>query len=116
MSEDLIELPFEEKIELFIDYVFGGRHHTRSVKFAEVCYFINSHHDLTTWDQNTLTKIVVASHDLGLRVDAETDGMGGARLLIHNRKQREGLVEGHPTLEQHLQRIGRVTKRKGGAA
>lgn len=108
MSKDLIELPFEEKIELFIDYVFGGRHHTRSVKFAEVCYFIKFYQNLTTWDGNTLTKVVVAAHDLGLRVDAEPNGMLGMRLMIHNRKQRNGLVEGHPTLEQHLQRIGRV--------
>lgn len=114
--DDLINLPFAEKIELFIDYVFGGRHHTRSVEFAEVCYFIKFYQALTTWDGNTLTKIVVAAHDLGLRVDAEPNGMRGMRVMVHNRKQRNGLVEGHPTLEQHLQRIGRVTKQEGGEA
>jgi hypothetical protein len=114
VTYDLIELPFEEKIELFIDYVFGGRHHTRSVVSADVCYFIKFYQDLSTWDGNILTKIVVAAHDLGLRVDAEPNGMRGMRVMVHNRKQRDGMSKGHPTLEQHLQRIGRVTKWEGG--
>lgn len=113
---DLINLPFDEKIELFIDYVFGGRHHTRSVEFAKCCYLIKFYQDLATWDGNILTKIVVAAHDLGLRVDAQPNGMRGMRVMIHNRKQREGMMAGHPTLEQHLQRIGRVTKQEGGDA
>lgn len=108
MSKDLIELPFEEKIELFIDYVFGGRHHTRAVEQKELCYFIKFWDDISTWDGNKLTKIVVAAHDLGLRVDAEPNGMRGMRLMIHNRKQRDGISKGHPTLEQHLEKIGRV--------
>lgn len=114
--DDLINLPFAEKIELFIDYVFGGRHHTRSVEFKEFFYFIKFFQDLATWDGNTLTKIVVAAHDLGLRVDAEPNGRRGMRLMVHNRKQRDSRMLGHPTLEQHLQRIGRVTKQEGGEA
>ena len=113
---DLINLPFEEKIDLFVSYVFRGRHHTQSVEFAKGCYCIKFYQDLTTWDMNILTKVVVAAHDLGLRVDAEPNGMRGMRLMIHNRKQRDGMSEGHPTLEQHLQRIGRVTKWEGGEA
>lgn len=110
MSKDLIELPFAEKIELFIDYVFGGRHHTKSVEFNQVCYYIKFWSDLATWDGNKLTKIVVAAHDLGLRVDAEPNGMRGMRLMVHNRTQRDSIMRGHPTLEQHLEKIGRVTE------
>ena len=111
MSKDLIELPFAEKIELFIDYVFGGRHHTHSVELKDgVLYIIKFWDNLATWDDNKLTKIVVAAHDLGLRVDAQPNGMRGMRLMIHNRAQRESIVRGHPTLEQHLEKIGRVTE------
>ena len=110
MSQDLIGLPFAEKIELFIAYVFGGRHHTRAVEFKENHYLIKFWDDLTTWDGNKLTKVVVASHDLGLRVDVEPNGMRGLRLMIHNRTQRESIMKGHPTLEQHLEKIGRVSR------
>lgn len=48
--------------------------------------------------------------------DAEPNGMRGMRVMVHNRKQREWMMAGHPTLEQHLPRIGRVTKQKGGDA
>lgn len=110
MSQDLIDLPFAEKIELFIDYVFGGRHRTFAVEQKEVCYYIKFWDNLATWDGNKLTKIVVAAHDLGLRVDAEPNGMRGMRLMVHNRALREGrTMERHPTLEQHLEEIGRVS-------
>lgn len=113
MSDDLITLPFAEKIELFIDYVFGGLHHTHLVELKEVCYYIKFWDNLATWDGNKLTKIVVAAHDLGLRVDAEPSGMRGMRLMIHNRASREGReMERHPTLEQHLEIIARVRRCK----
>ena len=108
MSEDLIDLPFAEKIELFIDYVFGGRHHTQAVVDNGGHYIIKFYQDLSTWDANVLTAIVVAAHDLGLRVDVQPNGTRALRLMIHNRTQRESVMKGHPTLEQHLEKIGRV--------
>jgi hypothetical protein len=111
---DLIDLPLAEKVELFVDFVFGGRHHTSKViipddhdGFFEVQFW----QDVATWDGNIMTKMVVAGHDLGLRVNFDANGLRGMKVLLHNRKSREGKMHTrHPTLEQHLELIGRVTQ------
>jgi hypothetical protein len=107
--KDLIELPLSEKVDLFIDYVFGGRHHTTKVIDHKFWFEVKFHQDVATWDGNIMTKIVVASHDLGLRASLDPNGLRGLKLMLHNRKQRDTISRGHPTLEEHLEKIGRVT-------
>jgi hypothetical protein len=110
LHTDLIELELAQKVELFIDFVFGGKHHTNKVINHNSWYEVKFYQDVATWDFNIMTKMVVASHDLGLRADIEANGLRGLKVLLHNRKSREGLMhQRHPTLEQHLERIGRVT-------
>jgi hypothetical protein len=109
--KDLIELTLSEKVDLFIDYVFGGRHHTTKVINHNSWYEVKFYQDVASWDFSIMTKMVVASHDLGLRSSIEANGLRGLKVLLHNRKSREGLMhQRHPTLEQHLERIGRVTQ------
>jgi hypothetical protein len=106
---DLIDLSLLEKVDLFIDFVFGGRHHTRKVIEHSNCFEIRFWQDVSTWDCNIMTKIVVASHDLGLRASLDANGMRGLKLTLHSRATRASSITGHPTLEQHLEKIGRVT-------
>lgn len=107
---DLIDLPLAEKVELFIDFVFGGRHHTNKVIDHDCFFEVKFWENVATWDSNLMTKMVVAAHDLGLRARIEANGLRGLKVLLHNRKSREGMFhERHPTLEQHLEKIGRVT-------
>ena len=108
---DLIDLPLAEKVELFIDFVFGGRHHTSKVIDRDGFFEVKFWQDVATWDGNIMTKMVVAAHDLGLRVNFDANGLRGLKVLLHNRKSREGMLhKRHPTLEQHLELIGRVTQ------
>jgi len=109
LQTDLIELEFAQKVELFIDFVFGGKHHTRKVIDHEFWFEVKFHQDVATWDGNIMTRIVVASHDLGLRASIDANGLRGLKLMLHNRKQRDTIICGHPTLEEHLEKIGRVT-------
>jgi hypothetical protein len=106
---DLIDLSLLAKVDLFIDFVFGGRHHTRRVTEYPNCFEIRFWQDVATWDGNIMTKIVVASHDLGLRASLDANGMRGLKLTLHSRATRAASMTGHPTLEQHLEKIGRVT-------
>ncbi len=108
---DLIDLSLAEKVDLFIDFVFGGRHHTKKIIEHSNCFEIRFWQDVSTWDSNIMTKMVVASHDLGLRTSLEANGLRGLKVLLHNKGSREGMLhKRHPTLEQHLEKIGRVTR------
>jgi len=106
---DLIDLSLLAKVDLFIDFVFGGRHHTKKIIEHSNCFEVKFWQDVSTWDGNIMTKIVVASHDLGLRASLDANGTRGLKLTLHNRATRQSMTHGHPTLEQHLEKIGRVT-------
>ena len=107
---DLIDLSLAEKVDLFIDFVFGGRHHTKKIIEHSNCFEVRFWQDVATWDGNIMTKIVVASHDLGLRASLDPNAMRGLKVTLHNRATRQSITHGHPTLEQHLEKIGRVTR------
>jgi hypothetical protein len=97
------QLPLSEKVERFCDYVFGGKHHVKSVteKASGLYFVIVPHGSLATYDGNVLTRIVIASHILCVRADVENNGMRGVRILLHNRTisgDRVGrLYERHPS-------------------
>jgi hypothetical protein len=108
--KDLIELTLSKKVERFIDFVFGGKQPTIQIANGKFWFEIRFNFDVSTWDGNIMTKIVVASHDLGLRASLVPSSLPGFKLTLVNRKERGGFINGHPTLEQHLERIGRVTQ------
>lgn len=100
---DLIELPFEMRVEGLVEMVFGGKH--RLAKFAEQATFVElvPHGSLATYDDDRLTLLVLAAHKYGVRAEVTNHGMRGVKILIHNRKARTGrLWERHPTIEDVL--------------
>jgi hypothetical protein len=106
---DLIDLSLLAKVDLFIDFVFGGRHHTKKIIDHDGFFEVKFWQDVATWDGDLMTRMVVASHDLGLRTSVEGNGLRGMKVLLHNRGSREGMLhKRHPTLEQHLEKIGRI--------
>jgi hypothetical protein len=68
---DLIALSLAAKVDLFIDFVFGGQHHTKKVIDHDGFFEVKFWQDVATWDGDLMTKMVVASHDLGLRTSVE---------------------------------------------
>jgi hypothetical protein len=98
---DLIELTFAEKVESFIDDVFGGRHHVRKIEDKGHHVKLVIFDGIATYDGDTMTRIVIASHELGLRAELSANGMRGLKILLHNRVSRTGcpMYQRHPTLE-----------------
>jgi hypothetical protein len=95
---DPITLPLKEKVDRFLDYVFAGAHHVRSVTDKGNYYLVVPHGSMATFDGRGLTCIVIASHVLGLRADIENNGMRGIRILLHNRVCRKGCIAArHPS-------------------
>ena len=61
---------------------------------------------LSTWDFNTLTVLVVLCHDRMIRMDVDGIGPRLTQLMFHQRKSREGdSSQKHPTMEQAIKMI-----------
>lgn len=99
-STDLIGLPLAEKVERFIDDVFGGRHRIRKLIDKGNCFVCVPYGTLATYDDDKLTRVVIESHRLGLRAEIDNHGMLGIKILLHNRNCRVGRMwDRHPVLK-----------------
>lgn len=78
--------------------------------------FVLKSPQLATYDNDTLTRLVVAAHDLGVRVQIGACTPKAIRVSMWTRPVREGSMGlRHPTLEDaaHLIRHGKPTPPKG---
>lgn len=58
---------------------------------------------LSTFDRDSLTKLVIAAHDRCMRVSLEARGYRYLGIAISSRKGREGAMhDRHPTIEQAI--------------
>lgn len=120
---DPVELPAEERIERVINHAFGGWHHVkvkeRTPKYARV----NVCQDLSTHDWDLLTRLVVAAHTYGVRVEIAPCNMHFVSVWLHPRFTREGsLTDQHPDAHSlaeratsHHSEIAASMQLKGGA-
>lgn len=68
--------------------------------------FILSWWDLSTFDFDELTKLVVLSHDRMIRISINAVAPHRMQLLFHQRKTRIGSIsERMPTMEEHIEII-----------
>jgi hypothetical protein len=101
MSNDPVSLSLEAKVELFVGDVFGGVHRVRKLVCEQNHYMCVPHGTLSTFDDDKLTRIVIASHRYALRAEVDAYGMRGVKILLHNRNQRDGRMwQRHPSLAQ----------------
>lgn len=98
---DFVELPFKEKVECFVNEVFGGEHRVRKLVHNHNHFVCVPHGTLCTFDDDKLTRIVIASHRYGVRAEVDSYGMQGVKILLHNRASRQGrMYERHPSLAE----------------
>jgi hypothetical protein len=102
-ARDLIGLDFDHKADLFVSDVFGGVHRVAKFERKHNHWLCIPRGSLSTWDDNKLTRIVIASHKYGIRAEVDNYGMRGVKILLHNRVSREGsMYKRHPTIEQAI--------------
>ena len=113
--EPLASAEFRDRAKSVIDDVFGGEHHVGKIKWSgdtrKRCEFTTFASNISTFDFNELTRLVVAAHDHCVRVAVENGGPRRLKVTISERKldASDALTGGHPALEEHVAAI-----RKGG--
>jgi hypothetical protein len=100
MAVDPIHMDLQDKASCFVSDVFGGVHRVRKLENKGHYYVCIPHGTLATYDDDKLTRIVIASHKYGVRAEVQTNGMHGLKILLHNRTSRDKgrMFERHPKL------------------
>lgn len=107
--------PLGRAVADLLGLVWRGLYHLpdHAITYADwhddLCVRIKLHRRyVATWDGNELTMLVVAAHDMRLRVEIEASFGGALVLSFHARKHRHGgSMERMPHLEDHVAMIRR---------
>jgi hypothetical protein len=93
----------EEKVKAVLNEVYDGLHHLPNKLKDHKFYFeLNHYGDLSTWDFNRLTVLVLAAHEHCVRVEISSSGPGMVKLLFHDRNRTGKGWDSHPTIEEAL--------------
>lgn len=100
MTIDLISLSLADKVDAFVSDVFGGVHRVWKLENKGNYWLCVPRGTVATYDDDKMTRIVIASHKYGIRAEIDNYGMRGIKILLHNRVSRVGrMFERHPTIE-----------------
>lgn len=93
--------------EMLADWVLGNHHLPKVHEFGTgVC--VNYRGDLSTYDWDRLTRLVLLAHSYSVRIEIAASGPGMVKVIAHRRVPKaEGqkMWQGHPTLENLRDRI-----------
>jgi hypothetical protein len=101
---------FEERAEAVLACTFYGIHHCPDIKkvpdeFGR--WEVNMVGQLSTFDSDQLTRLVVAAHHYCVRASVTYSGPRMIKIMLHNRKGRTGgFSQRHPTMEEAVSAIG----------
>lgn len=84
----------------------GGAHHLPKVHEFGTGVCINYFGDLSTFDYDRLTSLVLLAHRDAVRVEISHSGPRRVRIICHRRRHGEGrMCERHPSLQDLVGRI-----------
>jgi hypothetical protein len=88
----------------FFGALFYGEHHIPGeVTECGYGWKISSNYiQLSTFDYNALTRLVLLAHDNCVRVDVSARGMNRLVISIYPRQRDGDMSKRHPTIEEHI--------------
>lgn len=112
-----------EKATKILSRAYGGEHHIPGrIKEFRGRIECNVYSGLSTYDNTTLTRLVIGAHDECCRMEIQANGPGRLKLLFWERKRPEDcgeypLMLGHATIEDAIwvyrNKSGREQFRRG---
>jgi len=105
-------LTYEQAVDFF-SALYGGKHHipgarygdAKNVKVWGTGWSVSHYGDLSTYDFDMLTRLVLLAHDRCVRACIRQGGPGGVKVCISARDREGGFSERHPTIEEALARF-----------
>lgn len=85
-------------------HAYGGAHHVGKVTLgAGERYLAVTHHGSTaTADGADLTRLVIAAHEVAVRLEIQPGGPHGLRILLHPRIRSARIATNHPTIDNAI--------------
>ncbi len=103
---DWLAASFEERAERLLDKVYRGIHHCGPIKKEPRQWTTNHYGQISTYDFDELTRLVLAAHEYCIRVSIQSSGPRMVKIVLHPRTCREGDVyDRHPTIEEAIKRF-----------
>lgn len=103
----MAHLTKEEATEFFSEFYYG-EHHIPKHQVFEFGYGWMVRHDrgdLSTFDYNQLTRLVIMAHDKCIRVSIMPLSKAALQICIWKREREGSMSERHPTLEQAIEKF-----------
>jgi hypothetical protein len=97
-----------ERLEMVLSRTFRGIHHCGKIKkhcegSEHEMWETNTYGDLSTFDFDVLTRLVIAAHDECVRASVCASGPNMVKIRVWPRFGREGNIsERHPTIEKAI--------------
>lgn len=100
-------MTLKEKTERVLAVAYSGLHNVPGkIKHDDLLIEVCVPAQLSTFDFDTLTRLVVLSHDQCVRLSVTNGGPRKVKLMFHDRIAREGQMhERHPTIEEAIPKI-----------
>lgn len=105
-SVENIKMEFtKENATKFFAHLFGGEHHIPRGGLKEFGdgWCVNYMGDLSTFDYNILSKLVIMAHDCAVRVSLRQGGPRAIKICIWQREREGSFDRRHPTIEYHVE-------------
>ncbi len=104
--------PFGERVANLLGWVFAGIYHIDDSVLSKGAVWDHDAYvritlgrkDLSTYDSNILTRLVIACHDLAIRMEINPCNGHYIELLFHPRLREGGVSRRHPTIEEAIER------------
>lgn len=88
-------------------HAYAGAHHVGRVKFRsnnllqgdEQWLEVSHHGDMSTTDSPVLTRLVVAAHEVAVRLEVSSGGARGLLLKLYPRARTASTMTSHPTID-----------------
>ncbi len=105
ISHDCAISPDATRIEQVLADAYRGIHHVKPgeiKKFADDHWEVSVYEDISTYDYDVLTRLVLAAHKYAVRVSIKSSGPRLLKLTLFARKRDAGMTERHPTIQQAI--------------
>lgn len=98
-----MDMEFKDAKSFFSEFCLGEHHIPGKIRAYGPAWYINFHHDLSTFDFDYLTRLVFLAHDRCVRASIQQSGPRMIKIIIWAREGRDGsMYERHPTIEHAL--------------